>query len=227
MSDAITKRMISLNNHNIKISFPARVINIDELKDGFVDVQPVVNYINPLTGESSEYDPIYHVRVLFPSTATTSICFPLNQGDLVDLVFQSVNIEKFVDGNVETHDPKMFSLGNMSDVVAHVGFETYQQSCMNPNNYKNEFNNQDLNIVHNKNTGNEVIMSFTTDGKMKVVSPSEVIIDAPTVDATSAIVKTNGDVEIKGMSVYQHMTKHTHPYTDDGSPMTTGTPNPL
>ena len=38
----------------------------------------------------------------------------------------------------------------MRDVSAYVGFEPYQQSCFNANNYSTEFDNQDLNIVHNK-----------------------------------------------------------------------------
>lgn len=232
--DGIIKRMISMNNHNMKISCPAVVIGVENLKDCFIDVQPIVNYTNYLTGESSTYPSIYNVRVCYPSTKTTSICFPINQGDFVDLVFQSSNIEKFINGNEETHDPKITSFGNLSDVVAYVGFEPYQKSCMNPNNYVNDFNNQDLNIVHNKNTGEEVVLKLMTSGELRIQSPNkvhveapEVVLDTDVIDAKNALIKTDNDVLIKGKSVYQHQTLHTHPYTDDGKPMTTSPPNPM
>lgn len=226
--------MILLNNHELKISMPAKVINVDDLKDGFVDVQPLVNYENHFTGDSYTFDPIYSVRVVFPSTRTSTICFPVNQGDFVDLVFKSSSVERFLNGNGETHDPKLSGLGNMRDVAAYVGFEPYQQSCFNANNYSTEFDNQDLNIVHNKKTSSEVTIKLTQGGDVVIKSSTSVKVEAPeavldcqVVDAKSALIKTTGDVEIKGLSVYRNMTQHTHPYTDDGKPMVTSPPTPV
>lgn len=168
------KQLISQNNHNMNISFPAVVLNTDSLVDGFIDVKPIVNYVSPLTRESVEYPTLHNIKVLFPSTANSSICFPVQQGDFVDLLVQSVDIQSFLQGATEPHDPLMLSHGNLANVVAIVGFSPYQQSCFNPINYKNDFDNQDLNIVHNKNTDNEITFKLTTDGDLKVLNAKKV-----------------------------------------------------
>lgn len=227
--EAVVKHMIKLNNHNTNISFPALVVNTSKLDDGFIDVNPVVNYTNPLTADTIKFPTLMDVRVVFPSSRTSSICFPLVQGDTVLILVQSTNTSDFINGNVQQHDPDFLSYGDLSNVVALVGFTPYQDSCFSPNNYKGEFNNQDLNIVHNKNTDNEAIISINTDGDISLKSPTKVIVESKEVqvisdrvEANSAVISTDGDVEIQGKSVKQFMDSHTH--TDaEGRP--TSTPN--
>jgi hypothetical protein len=233
-TESLINRIVRSQLHNLNIAIPAIVVNVQDLKDGFIDVKPVVNYVHEITRESYEQSIIRRVRVVFPSTKNSTICFPVKQGDQVELIFQSVNIQSFVNGNAEPHNPLFKSFDNRSDVIAKVGFETYQNSCFNPNNYKNDFNNQDLNIVHNKNSPNEVVFKLTENGEIRMISPNTVHVEAPSVvvdskevDAKNSLVRTENDVFIKGKSVYQHMILHKHPYTDDGKPMTTSPPNPL
>lgn len=198
--ESIIRHMIKLNNHKTNISFPAVVVNTDNLKDGFIDVKPVVNFMNSATGDTIEYPVISNVSVLFPSSKNTTICFPLVQGDTVDLVFQSVDIQDFVGGNTESHDPFSTGYGNLANVVAIVGFTPYQQSCFNPMNYKNDFDNQDLNIVHNKNTDNEITFKLTSDGDLKVLNAKKVsyeceefeITASEKIKFTSPIISENG-----------------------------------
>ena len=227
--EAVIKHMIKLNNHKSNISFPAIVVNTDNLVDGFIDVKPLVNNMNPLTGNTIEYPPIRNVQVIMPSTKNSSITMPVTQGDTVELLFQSVDIVDFVNGNTEAHDPFGNGWGNLANVVAIVGFTPYQQSAFNPNNYKNDFNNQNLNIVHNKNTDNEAIISINTEGDISLKSPTKVVVEskvvevvADNVNANSATISTQGDVEIQGKSVNEFMLKHTH-IGNQGSP--TSPPN--
>jgi len=229
--ESVIKHMITQNNHNMNISFPAVVINTDKLEDGLVDVQPVVNYSNPLNNETVPYPVIYDVSLVFPSSKNSTICFPVNQGDFVDLLIQSSDIQKFVSGSSGIHDPNFLSHGNLANVVAIVGFAPYQESCFNPNNYKNDFDNQDLNIIHNKNTSNEVSISLKSDGDILLRSPTRVVVESKEVEvlsdrikANNAVIETQGDVEIQGRSVKQFMDSHTH-IGNQGSP--TSAPNPL
>lgn len=211
---------------DINISIPATVVNVQKLKDGLISVKPIVNAQNSYTKSTYPYPEISDIRVIFPSTKTSSFTFPVNIGDTVQLEFQSVNIQSFINGNEEQHDPNFGSFRNLSNCVAKVGFETYQKSCFNPNNYSNDFNNQNLNIVHNKNTENEVTFSLTTNGEVRVITKSKVILEGVSeLDCGDALVKTNNDVEIKGISVFKNITTHDHSYTDDGSPMITAPPN--
>ena len=222
--DAIVKYWVNKNNQNIKIAFPAVVVGVENLSDGLIDVQPIVDFINPETSESVSYPTLYDIRVVFPSTKNSTICFPVNQGDFVDLIVQSVDIQKFVNGNEEQHSPSFLSYNNLANVVAFVGFSPFQHSCFNANNYKNEFDNQDLNIVHNKNTGNEVSIHLKTDGDITIKSPTRVVVEAKEVEllsdkvnANSAVIDTQGDVMIGGRSVKQFMATHTH-IGNQGSP---------
>ena len=176
--EVLVKHLITQNNHNLNISFPATVVSVEKISDGFVDVQPVVNYMNPLTREVSEYPTLYDVRLIYPSTNNSSICFPIQQGDFVSLIVQSVDVQRFINGDGGQHPPNFLSYGNLSNVVAIVGFSPYQESCFNPNNYKNEFNNQDLNIVHNKNSDNEAIVSINIDGDITLKSPTKVLVES-------------------------------------------------
>lgn len=227
--ESIVKHMIKLNNHKTNISFPAVIVGTEKLDDGLVDVKPLVNYTNPLTGESIKYPTMRGVSLLFPSTKLSTISFPVAHGDTVLLVFQTVSINTFVNGNTKQHDPDFAAYGDLSNVVALVGFTPYQQSPFNPNNYSNDFNNQDLNIVHNKGTDKEAIISINTDGDITLKSPTKVIVESNTVEviadkveANNAVISTQGDVEIQGKSVFQFMETHTH-IGNQGSP--TSPPN--
>ena len=212
--ESIIKHMIKLNNHKSNISFPAIVVNTDNLADGFIDVKPLVNNMNSVTGETIEYPPIRNVQVLMPSTMSSSIVFPVKQGDTVDLLFQSVDIVDFVNGEKESHDPFGNGWGNLANVVAIIGFNPYQESPFNSNNYSNDFDNQDLNIVHNKNTGLESSLNISTNGSILQKAPNAVTVDSPLFDvksdllnANNAIITTGGDVVVRGQSLNEFMLK--------------------
>ena len=212
--ESIIKHMIKLNNHKSNISFPAIVVNTDNLADGFIDVKPLVNNMNSVTGETIEYPPIRNVQVLMPSTMSSSIVFPVKQGDTVDLLFQSVDIVDFVNGEKDAHDPFGNGWGNLANVVAIIGFNPYQESPFNSNNYSNDFDNQDLNIVHNKNTGLESSLNISTNGSILQKAPNAVTVDSTLFDvksdllnANNAIITTGGDVVVRGQSLNEFMLK--------------------
>ena len=201
--DSLIKHMISINNYNFKFAIPAIVVGVSNLKDGLIDVLPIVNSVNHLTWETTEHNTLYDIPVVFSSTSNSSICFPVNQGDTVELILQSSDIIRFRDGNKEQHDPSQLGYNNLANCVALVGFVPFQESCFNPNNYKNDFNNQDLNIVHNKNSGNEANIVIKSDGSINILSNNKV-------DINGVIVTADGDIQVDGKSLRQFMLSHTH-----------------
>ena len=201
--DSLIKHMISINNYNFKFAIPAIVVGVSNLKDGLIDVLPIVNSVNHLTWETTEHNTLYDIPVVFPSTLNSSICFPVNQGDTVELILQSSDIIRFRDGNKEQHDPSQLGYNNLANCIAIVGFVPFQESCFNPNNYKNDFDNQDLNIVHNKNSGNEANIVIKSDGSINILSNNKVDINGVTITA-------DGDIQVDGKSLRQFMLSHTH-----------------
>lgn len=201
--DSLIKHMISINNYNFKFAIPAIVVGVSNLKDGLIDVLPIVNSVNHLTWETTEHNTLYNIPVVFPSTSNSSICFPVNQGDTVELILQSSDIIRFRDGNKEQHDPSQLGYNNLANCIALVGFVPFQESCFNPNNYKNDFDSQDLNIVHNKNSGNEANIVIKSDGSINILSNNKVNINGVTITA-------DGDIQVDGKSLRQFMSSHTH-----------------
>lgn len=206
------------------------VVNSDNIKDGFIDVQPVTNYLDYSMNEI-EYPIIHNIPVLFPSSSTSAFTFPVNQGDGVLLVFTQTSNKDYISGLKETHLPLSQSWLSLNHAVALIGFNPSNESPFNPNNYKNKISEKDLNIIHNKNTENEVVLSLRSDGNVSIkttkniyTESKEVNVKADVVNVNSALIKTNNDVEIKGISVYKNMTEHTHRYTDDGNQMITNKP---
>ena len=195
--ESIVKHMIKLNNHKANISFPATVVGTEKLSDGFVDVKPLVNYTNPLTGETIKYPTMRGVSLLFPNTKNSSFTFPVSQGDTVLLVFQTVSTNSFISGNTQQHDPDFAAYGDLSNVVALVGFTPYQQSPFNPNNYNNDFDNQNLNIVHNKGSDNEAIISINTDGDITLKSPTKVFVESREINFDCENFEVNASEKIK------------------------------
>lgn len=215
---------------NLHICFPAVVVGIDDIEDNMIDIQPVLNNLKA-DGTDDEEPVIYSVPICNINTQTSSITIPVNIGDGVLVVSTDKDPTTYFDGSKEPHAPASPTLYSSGNCVAIVGCNPFQDSPYNANNYSNQFDRNSLNLIHNKNTENEVTFSLTQDGKVSCIAPNGVSVKTTVADVeadlitTNALVETSNDVTIKGLSVYQHMTTHTHPYTDDSNPMTTGVPN--
>ena len=234
MSEKLINFLVKNQIRDLNFSIPAVVVGVQRLKEGYVDVKPIVNRINPQTGDTFERTTIKNVRLIFPSNKSSTICFPVKQGDQVRLVFQNCSIQSFLDGNTQPHDPITNAFLNLNDVTAEVGFQTTQESCFDANNYTNEFDNTSLNIVHNKNTPQEskieikesgdVVVSSNSNIKMK---SSVVDIESETVNTNNAVINVDNDIVIQGVSLIQFIRSHTHNYTDDSNHMVTAPPNSI
>ena len=234
MSEKLINFLIKNQIRDLNFSIPAVVVGVQRLKEGYVDVKPIVNRINPQTGDTFERTTIKNVRLIFPSNKSSTICFPVKQGDQVRLVFQNCSIQNFLNGNAQPHDPATNAFLNLNDVTAEVGFQTTQESCFDANNYANEFDNTSLNIVHNKNTPQESKIEIKESGDVVVSSNSNIEMKSSVVDIESEAVNTNNavinvdnDIVIQGISLIQFIRSHTHNYKDDGRNMVTAPPNSI
>lgn len=191
------------------------VVGIDDLKEGFIDVQPLGNRV--IGTEEVEYSTIYYVPVVMPNTNTSAIVMPVSQGDTVLLVFSQNNIEEFKFGTKDIYTPKTPRMFSVDDAIAIVGFNISQESVWNPSNYKNQLGEDSFKIVHNIGKQEECYLELKRNGVINVKSDVEINADAPVVNAK--------DVHIEGVgSVKEFMLSHTHKYTDDGNLLETQIP---
>lgn len=233
------RKVINQTLNSLSFSVPAKVVSIRNIKDGLIDVQPLINkYMFDFT--NMQRPQINDVPIITPSTIKSAIVLPISEGDTVLLLFNQNNIEEFKDGNLEPHLARDFSLLDPSSAVALIGFNTKLDSVYNNDNFNNEIDNENLNIVHNIGEENEVLLSFNSDGEVSIkakkvnvdadevnVKAEKVNVDASTIDAKNSLIKTNNEVEIKGLRVYENLVGHTHNYTDNGNPMITSPSNTI
>ena len=226
----------SMQNFNFCMS--ATVVNTDNLSKGTIDVLPIVGYTDS-TQKETLHSVIHNVPIIFPSTNTSSFTIPVNKGDGVLLIFTQSNQKDYLNGVKTQHVPTWSKWLSLENAIAIIGFNPNSESSFNQNNFTNPLDMGNVNIVHNKKTDNEVVFTLTSDGKVNVIAPQKVnvytqtaevkadkvILDTPSVDCKNAIVETKGDVKVRGLSVYNHMTEHDHNYTDDGNLMITAKPN--
>ena len=215
--ERIIKSMISTQVNRVKNCTSAKVIEVDDLINGFITVQPLINYVGDNL-DTVENPLIYNVPVIMPSTTTCGMVLPVNVNDTVLIVYSNRDLDEFKFGNKNTHDPKDFRLNEMEDVVAYVGFNTTQDSVWNPANHSDGHSIDSVKVYNNKGTGSENYVELKSSGDVVVKSPTLIDADAPMVNANDVIINGVG-------SVKQFMLTHTHNYTDDGNPMVTAPPN--
>lgn len=215
--ESILRSFVSNEMGKLNTCLPAKVVNADDLENGFIAVQPLINH-RGYDFESTEYPVVSYVPVIMPATSTCGIVFPVNVGDTVLLVFGQSSFDEFKLGADEPHDAYDFRKFDLSDAIAFVGFNTTQNSVWNNKNHKESYSKDSIKLYNNLGTDSENFIQINKDGSVDVKSPTEINADAPVVNAK--------DVMIEGVgSVKKFMLSHTHNYTDDGSPMVTATPN--
>jgi phage baseplate assembly protein gpV len=178
------------------------IINIRNINEQRVDVQPVVNIITP-DGEYREHAPILSVPVMFPATKTSALTFEVSVGDTVLCMFSSRCIDAFKSsgGIVNPLDLRRF---DQRDAVAILGIFPFNKAINNPSAHKWSHNTTDTVLVHNLGTANEVEVRLKKDGGITINTNKavEVNCNTATVNATSTTLNStltvNGNTTVNG-----------------------------
>lgn len=165
--ESILKSFISFNINQINTCMVGEVVNTDNLSNGFVDVQPLVNKRGG-NYDTYEYPVISYVPVIMPATTTAGIILPVKRGDTVLLVIGQHCFDQFKLGVKVPHDTLDLRRFDISDAVAFVGFNTTQDSVWNTDNHKKEYSEDSLKVYNNLGTDQECSMSLTNKGDIDV-----------------------------------------------------------
>lgn len=228
--ESLLKNNLDNYMEDVYTCIPAMVVGVQKLNEGLVDVQPLIN--NVFTdGAKVEFPTIYAVPVIMPCTMKSSITMPVNHGDTVLLMFSQRDIDVFKNGGDSPHDPSSFRRFNMNDAVALIGLNPVNKTRLSAKNHNIPFDNESLIIAHNVGEDNESYIKFDNSGSINIGATSNLNIKAKSVDINADAVSINASkvdikatVTVDGMNLNNFMTSHNHPYTDDGRPATTGTP---
>ena len=193
---------------------PAIVLNVKDMGEMRVDVQPVINHMYK-DGTLLEYPPIGNVPLIFPSTRNSAITMPVAQGDTVMLMFSQKDMSIFKAGADRPHDPNTRRWMNLNDAVAIVGVHPFSKSPNRNAARKLPHNTDDLVVAHNIGTDRECEVRLSKSGSISATSTTEISLDSP-------VVRIGGELLVTGTASFANQTSFTAPVSLVGGTEMTG-----
>jgi len=173
----------------IYTSMPATIVSIkDNLETLMIDAQPSLN-VNYLDGRVSERPPVLNIPVIFPSSSTSAITFPLKVGDPVWLMFSMRGLDAFKAGNGRPSTPTDFRKFNSLDAVAIPAPWPASMSPNKPSKRVWDHSTEDCVMVHNIGSANECELRLKLNGdiQLRTSQDVEVIGKNVTVNASESL----------------------------------------
>ena len=155
----------------------AEVLNTSKLEQCRIDVKPIVNH-EYKDSTVVEYPIILSVPVQFPSSSTSALTFPINQGDNVLLVFSQKGLDVFKSGATSAHDPIDMRSFDKRDAIAIPCVNPFSKSINNPDTRTLTHNVDDMVMTHNIGKDNECEVRLTSGGEVKITGVHTKISDS-------------------------------------------------
>lgn len=195
--ETILNAQIDFRLSDIYVSMVAVVIGVSKLNECRIDVQPVVNkkYID---GEILEYPEILSVPVQFPSSSTSALTFPINQGDNVLLVFSQKGLDVFKSGATSAHDPIDMRSFDKRDAIAIPCVSPFSKSINDPVKRTLLHNVDDMVMTHNIGLPTECEVRMKPTGKIELTSALQVEVVSPLLTLTCPSVAITGNLSVAG-----------------------------
>lgn len=189
--EPILKNFFSDKMSELNFCLPARIENIQNIKEGRVDVKPL--YIpRYLDNTYSELPVIKNVPIVLPSCNESGMTFSVKQKDTVLLMFTQCNIDNFKAGSVEPYSTVFDRSFDINDAVALVGFSPFNINPINTEKHKKDYELGDVSVFNNLGKENENKVNVKKDGTIKIVASSTTVDSQAMVKMDSPNVKTKG-----------------------------------
>lgn len=195
--ETILNAQIDFRLSDIYVTMVAEVTNVSKLNECRIDVQPVVNkkYID---GEIMAYPEILSVPVQFPSSSTSALTFPINQGDNVLLVFSQKGLDVFKSGATSAHDPIDMRSFDKRDAIAIPCVNPFSKSINNPDTRTLFHSVDDMVMTHNIGLPTECEVRMKPTGKIELTSALQVEVKSPLLTLTCPSVAITGNLSVAG-----------------------------
>ena len=167
----------------------AEVLNTGKLEQCRIDVKPIVNH-EYKDSTVVKYPTILSVPVQFPSSSTSALTFPINQGDNVLLVFSQKGLDVFKSGATSAHDPIDMRSFDKRDAIAIPCVNPFSKSINDPVKRTLFHSVDDMVMTHNIGLPTECEVRMKPTGKIELTSALQVDIKAPITNVTSTISTT-------------------------------------
>ncbi len=195
--ETILNSQIDFRLSDIYVTMVAEVTNVSKLNECRIDVQPVVNkkYID---GEIMAYPEILSVPVQFPSSSTSALTFPINQGDNVLIVFSQKGLDVFKSGATSAHDPIDMRSFDKRDAIAIPCVNPFSKSINDPVKRTLLHSVDDMVMTHNIGLPTECEVRMKPTGKIELTSALQVEVKSPLLTLTCPSVAITGNLSVAG-----------------------------
>ena len=189
--EPILRNFFSDKMSEMNFCLPARIDNVQNLKQGRVDVKPL--YIpRYLDNTYSELPAIKNVPIVFACANESGQVFAPKQGDTVLLIFPQCNIDNFKAGSVEPYSTVFDRSFDINDAIALVGFSPFNVNPINTEKHKKDYELGDVSTFNNLGKENENKINVKKDGTIKIISSSTTVESEAMVKMDSPNIKTKG-----------------------------------
>src|SRR5690606_8809045 len=176
---------------NIYTCLPCVVVGNSNIASQMLDVQPVVNkrFKNDTV---EQHPPILSVPVIFPSSSTSALTFPISIGDTVLCVFSQRGLDTFKNSSSDSRfvTPTDLRKFDKRDAIAIPGLFPVSESSNNATVRRLPHSTSDLVVAHNRG-GAEVELRMRPDGRVLIKSPTAI-----TVEWQTAVVNVSASTTI-------------------------------
>lgn len=159
----------------VNTAITATVVSVEGLSKGMISAQPSVN-MKFKDGQIKEWPTIESIPIVFPSSSTSALTFPINAGDPVLLIFSMRGLDNFKNGNGLPATPTDFRKFDLSDAIAIPSPFPKGKSINNPDGRVWDHSIGDMVMSHNLGSGNEVEFRLKADGGIQIRSTKDVEI---------------------------------------------------
>ena len=115
-----------------------------------------------------EYPAILSVPLVFPSSSTSAITFPVNKGDVVVVIFSQSSIDVFKSGSHTAHDPVDTRRFDRRGAIAIPCAFAFDKAINKQSNRTLPHSTTDVVIAHNIGKDNECEIRVKSSGKVEI-----------------------------------------------------------
>ena len=185
--------MIAFFEHQMRkvyTAIPAVIIAVRSDEKQSVDVKPLINQVFADLEDDTEHPVLLHVPLIYPSSSTSAVTFPVHPGDTVMLVFSQTGTDVFKSGDGTAQPPSDNRRFSIRDAVAIPGLFPFGSAINQVSKHTLPHSTDDLVVFHNLGTSAECELRMKQTGKVEITSPLQVEIVAPVVSVTATTSAT-------------------------------------
>ncbi len=166
--ESATKALFEYQMRNIFTAIPAKVMMVENAGEQRVSVKPLVNAVFPDWDDSEEFPTILSVPLVYPSSSSSAVVFPIHAGDTVLLVFAQSCMDVFKGGDGSAQPPSDYRRFDKRDAIAIPGLFPFGSAINQVSKHTLPHSTDDLVVFHNLGTSAECELRMKQTGKIEI-----------------------------------------------------------